>query len=42
VPLSLLYDNLKITVAKIRGDGKREPTRAFTELLSHYTKPHGL
>lgn len=36
VPLSLLYDNLKIAVAKICGDGKREPTRAFTELLSHY------
>ena len=36
VALSLLYDNLKIAVAKICGDGKREPTRAFTELLSHY------
>jgi hypothetical protein len=36
VPLSLLYDNLKIAVARICGDGKREPTRAFTELLSHY------
>jgi len=36
VVLSLLYDNLKIAVAKICGDGKREPTRAFTELLSHY------
>jgi hypothetical protein len=29
VPLSLLYDNLKIAVAKICGDGKRERTRAF-------------
>lgn len=36
VPLSILYDNLKIAVAKICGDGKREPTRAFSELLSHY------
>ena len=36
VALSLLYDNLKIAVAKICGDGKREPTRAFTELLRHY------
>jgi hypothetical protein len=36
VPLSILYDNLKIAVAKICGDGKRERTRAFTELISHY------
>jgi transposase len=36
VPLSLLYDNLKLAVAKICGDGKRERTRAFTELVSHY------
>jgi transposase len=36
VPLSILYDNLKIAVAKICGDGKRERTRAFTELVSHY------
>jgi len=36
VPLSILYDNLKIAVAKICGDGKREPTRASSELLSHY------
>ena len=32
VPLSILYDNLKLAVAKICGDG----TRAFTALLSHY------
>jgi len=32
VPLSILYDNTKIAVAKICGDGKRERTRAFTEL----------
>ncbi len=36
VPLSVLYDNLRIAVAKICGDGKRERTRAFTELVSHY------
>lgn len=36
VTLSLLYDNLRIAVAKICGDGKRERTRAFTELVSHY------
>ena len=36
VPLSILYDNLKIAVAKICGDGKRERTHAFTELVSHY------
>ena len=36
VAQSILYDNLKIAVAKICGDGKRERTRAFTELVSHY------
>ena len=36
VPLSILYDNTRIAVAKICGDGKRERTRAFTELTSHY------
>ena len=36
VPLSVLYDNTKIAVAKICGDGRRERTRAFTELQSHY------
>ena len=36
VPLSILYDNTKIAVAKICGDGKRERTRAFSELVSHY------
>jgi hypothetical protein len=33
---SILYDNLKIAVARILGDGKRQRTRAFTELVSHY------
>ena len=36
LPLSILYDNTTIAVAKICGDGKRERTRAFTELVSHY------
>jgi transposase len=36
VPLSILYDNTKIAVAKICGDGQRDRTRAFTELVSHY------
>jgi transposase len=36
VPLSVLYDNTTIAVAKICGDGRRERTRAFTELQSHY------
>jgi transposase len=36
VPLSILYDNLKIAVAKICGDGTCERTRAFSELVSHY------
>jgi transposase len=36
VPLSILYDNTKLAVAKICGDGKRERTRAFSELISHY------
>jgi transposase len=36
VPISILYDNLKIAVACILGDGKRQRTRAFTELVSHY------
>ncbi len=36
VPQSVLYDNTKIAVAKILGDGKRQRTKAFTELQSHY------
>jgi transposase len=36
VPLSILYDNLKIAVARILGDGKRVRSHAFTELQSHY------
>ena len=36
VPQSILYDNTKIAVAKILGDGKRLRTQAFAELQSHY------
>ena len=36
VPQSILYDNTKIAVAKILGDGKRKRTRVFSELRSHY------
>jgi transposase len=36
VPKSMLYDNTKIAVARILGDGKRQRTRVFTELQSHY------
>src|SRR6266478_5050753 len=36
VPQSILYDNTKIAVARILGDGKRQRTRVFTELQSHY------
>ena len=35
VPLSILYDNLKVAVVKTCGDGKRLRTRAFTEVVSH-------
>jgi transposase len=36
VPLSSLYDNATIAVAKILGDGTRRRTRTFSELQSHY------
>jgi transposase len=36
VPCSIMYDNTTIAVAKTCGDRKRERTRAFTELVSHY------
>lgn len=36
VPKSILYDNTKIAVAKILGDGKHKRTKAFSELQSHY------
>ncbi len=36
VPRTMLYDNTKLAVARILGDGTRTKTRAFTELQSHY------
>ena len=36
VPLSILYDNTKLAVVRILGDGKRQRTRSFAELQSHY------
>jgi len=36
VPRNIVYDNTKIAVAEILGDGQRKRTRAFTELQSHY------
>jgi len=36
VPKNIVYDNTKIAVAKILGDGTRRRTQAFTELISHY------
>jgi transposase len=36
VPHSVLYDNTKLAVARILGDGKRARTQAFTGLVSHY------
>jgi transposase len=36
VPPSILYDNTKLAVARILGDDRRQRTRAFAELQSHY------
>ena len=36
VPQSIVYDNTKLAVARILGDGRRRRTRVFTELQSHY------
>src|SRR5258708_25751084 len=36
VPRSILYDNTKVAVASILGDGRRLRTRVFSELQSHY------
>ena len=36
VPQSILYDNTRIAVARILGDGRRVRTRVFSELQSHY------
>ena len=36
VPLSILFDNTTLAVAKILGDGTRRRTITFSELQSHY------
>ena len=36
VPQSIVYDDTRLAVAKIVGDGRRRRTRVFTELQSHY------
>ncbi len=40
IPQSILYDNTRLAVARILhkslGDGRRQRTRSFTELQSHY------
>ena len=36
VPLSILYDNTKLAVAKILGDGTRQRSKMFSALQSHY------
>jgi transposase len=36
VPLSILFDNTTLAVAKILGDGTRKRTTSFSELQSHY------
>jgi len=36
VPRTILYDNTKLAVAQILGDGTRRKTQAFSELQSHY------
>ena len=36
VPLSIVYDNTKIAVARILGDGQRKRTQTFSSLQSHY------
>ena len=36
VPTRILYDNTRLAVARILGDGERKKTRAFSELQSHY------
>src|ERR687894_717076 len=36
VPRSMLYDNTRLAVARILGDGTRQRTRAFAQLQSHH------
>ena len=35
VPRSILYDNTRLAVARILGDGRRQRPRVFSELVSH-------
>ena len=36
VPRGIVYDNTKLAVARILGDGTRQRTQVFSELQSHY------
>ena len=36
VPRRIVYDNTKLAVARILGDGTRQRTQVFSELQSHY------
>jgi transposase len=36
VPRTILYDNTRIAVKEIAGDGERKPTEAFSRMQSHY------
>ena len=36
VPRGIVYDNTKLAVARILGDGRRQRTKVFSELQSHY------
>ena len=36
VPLSIMYDNTRLAVAKILGDGTRKRSSLFQQLQSHY------
>ena len=36
VPRTIVYDNTKLAVAQILGNGERKKTQAFSELQSHY------
>lgn len=36
VPRSILYDNTKLAVARILGDGRQLRNKVFSELQSHY------
>lgn len=36
VPRTILYDNTRIAVKEITGEGERKPTEAFSGLQSHY------